>query len=274
MRRLGLQTDPALRVKIREIRLGRSGAYFRTYGVILMADFEDIFFDDLIDALYQKRRERVRDTSDEIRNDSLQCAIHCVCSFFGHSLPARCVIPQREHDAVNHPDYYCSGGIETLDYILAKKMDFLIGQVCKYISRAGYTETSGCDSFRTSHREAQLPPFRHVTHKFIFFDVRRPAAVLIASTFVLSVIAFSLLVFLCDSPGFTCPALLFVPDFLSKGLFSAGFTGHTGVGLPVSAYIPIPYTPCPYCMSGMLTVICGRTPSRSSTVLHTCISIS
>ena len=29
------------------------------------------------------------------------------------------------------------GGIETLDYILAKKMDFLIGQVCKYISRAG-----------------------------------------------------------------------------------------------------------------------------------------
>lgn len=81
-----------------------------------MADFEDIFFDDLIDALYQKRREQVRDTSDE-------------------------------HDVVNHPDYYCSGGIETLDYILAKKMDFLLGQVCKYISRAGYTETSGCDFF-------------------------------------------------------------------------------------------------------------------------------
>ena len=41
------------------------------------------------------------------------------------------------NDPVNHPDHYCDGGIETLDYILAKKLDFLLGQVCKYISRAG-----------------------------------------------------------------------------------------------------------------------------------------
>lgn len=42
-----------------------------------------------------------------------------------------------ENDPVNHPAHYCDGGIETLDYILAKNMDFLLGQVCKYISRAG-----------------------------------------------------------------------------------------------------------------------------------------
>ena len=42
-----------------------------------------------------------------------------------------------QNDAVYHPSHYCDGGIETLDYILAKKMDFLLGQVCKYISRAG-----------------------------------------------------------------------------------------------------------------------------------------
>lgn len=41
------------------------------------------------------------------------------------------------NDPVNHPAYYCDGGIETIDYILAKNMDFLLGQVCKYISRAG-----------------------------------------------------------------------------------------------------------------------------------------
>ena len=29
------------------------------------------------------------------------------------------------------------GGIETLDFIIAKKLDFLLGQVCKYIVRAG-----------------------------------------------------------------------------------------------------------------------------------------
>ena len=40
-------------------------------------------------------------------------------------------------DPVNHPSHYCDGGIETLDFILAKKLDFLTGQVCKYISRAG-----------------------------------------------------------------------------------------------------------------------------------------
>ncbi len=42
-----------------------------------------------------------------------------------------------QNDPVNHPSYYCDGGIETIDFILAKRMDFLLGQVCKYISRAG-----------------------------------------------------------------------------------------------------------------------------------------
>ena len=44
---------------------------------------------------------------------------------------------EEKHDEINHPSWYCDGGIETLDYILAKQMDFLLGQVCKYISRAG-----------------------------------------------------------------------------------------------------------------------------------------
>ena len=35
-----------------------------------------------------------------------------------------------EKDPINHPSHYVDGGIETLDYILAKKMDFLIGQLC------------------------------------------------------------------------------------------------------------------------------------------------
>ena len=42
-----------------------------------------------------------------------------------------------EHDPVNHPRYYCDGGIETLDYILAKRLNFLLGQVVKYVTRAG-----------------------------------------------------------------------------------------------------------------------------------------
>ena len=44
---------------------------------------------------------------------------------------------QQASDEVNHPAHYCDGGIETLDFILAKKLDFLLGQVVKYVSRAG-----------------------------------------------------------------------------------------------------------------------------------------
>ena len=44
---------------------------------------------------------------------------------------------EQSNDPVNHPSHYCDGGIETLDFIIAKKMDFFLGQVCKYISRAG-----------------------------------------------------------------------------------------------------------------------------------------
>ena len=40
-------------------------------------------------------------------------------------------------DPVLHPSHYTDGGIETLDFIVAKKLDFFLGQVCKYISRAG-----------------------------------------------------------------------------------------------------------------------------------------
>ncbi len=40
-------------------------------------------------------------------------------------------------DAVNHPDYYTYGGVETLDYIMAKDLDFARGSVIKYVSRAG-----------------------------------------------------------------------------------------------------------------------------------------
>lgn len=40
-------------------------------------------------------------------------------------------------DMVNHPPHYKDGGIETIDFIEAKKLNFNCGQVVKYISRAG-----------------------------------------------------------------------------------------------------------------------------------------
>lgn len=40
-------------------------------------------------------------------------------------------------DEVNHPSHYTSGGIETIDFIEAKELPYHLGNVIKYVSRAG-----------------------------------------------------------------------------------------------------------------------------------------
>lgn len=40
-------------------------------------------------------------------------------------------------DIINNPDHYTSGGIETIDFIEAKELDYHLGNVIKYVSRAG-----------------------------------------------------------------------------------------------------------------------------------------
>ena len=54
------------------------------------------------------------------------------------------------HDTVNHPEHYCTGGIETIDYMQAKLtheefIGYLKGNVIKYISRAGKKENTAED---------------------------------------------------------------------------------------------------------------------------------
>jgi hypothetical protein len=41
------------------------------------------------------------------------------------------------NDAVNHPSHYTDGGIETIDFIEAKKLPYHLGNAIKYVSRAG-----------------------------------------------------------------------------------------------------------------------------------------
>lgn len=44
-------------------------------------------------------------------------------------------------DPVNHPEHYTRGGIETIDFITAKKLCYELGNVVKYVSRAQF---KGC----------------------------------------------------------------------------------------------------------------------------------
>lgn len=42
-----------------------------------------------------------------------------------------------KNDVVNHPAHYKTGGIETIDFIEAKQLTYNLGNVVKYITRAG-----------------------------------------------------------------------------------------------------------------------------------------
>lgn len=45
-------------------------------------------------------------------------------------------------DNVNHPNHYLTGGIEVIDYIESKGLNYHRGNAIKYISRAGIKDKS------------------------------------------------------------------------------------------------------------------------------------
>lgn len=51
-------------------------------------------------------------------------------------MPIQMIEPKS--DPVNHPAHYKVGGIETIDFIEAKKLNYNLGNVVKYITRADH----------------------------------------------------------------------------------------------------------------------------------------
>jgi hypothetical protein len=49
---------------------------------------------------------------------------------------------ESKKDVVNHPPHYKTGGVETLDFIEAKDLNYRLGNVIKYVSRAGKKDGS------------------------------------------------------------------------------------------------------------------------------------
>jgi hypothetical protein len=47
-------------------------------------------------------------------------------------------LPITMHDPVNHPAHYKVGGIETIDFIEAKRLNYNMGNAVKYITRADH----------------------------------------------------------------------------------------------------------------------------------------
>lgn len=49
-------------------------------------------------------------------------------------------------DEVNKPQYYAETKIEVIDYIEDKQLDFCLGNVVKYVSRAGRKHSASMDN--------------------------------------------------------------------------------------------------------------------------------
>lgn len=47
-------------------------------------------------------------------------------------------VSTKEHDAVNHPSHYTRGDIEVIDFIEDQQLPYHLGNVVKYVARAGY----------------------------------------------------------------------------------------------------------------------------------------
>lgn len=47
------------------------------------------------------------------------------------------------NDVINHPKHYTSGKIEVIDFIEDKELNFNLGNVVKYVARAGRKKSQG-----------------------------------------------------------------------------------------------------------------------------------
>ena len=133
------------------------------------SSFEEQLFDDMIKDVERLRATNPKGDYDTGWNTGIKSCIYRLYSFFGRGNPPanimnefaapsssgnygsygnheRDVTPTEIRplieDPINHPSWYCEGGIETIDFIMAKRLDFLLRQVCKYISRAGKKDPS------------------------------------------------------------------------------------------------------------------------------------
>ena len=57
---------------------------------------------------------------------------------FSSDTPMQIEMFEPKADPVNHPAHYKVGGIETIDFIEAKNLDYNLGNVVKYVTRADH----------------------------------------------------------------------------------------------------------------------------------------
>jgi len=70
----------------------------------------------------------------------------------GKAMPSKIIAAVKEMkqamDVVNKPIHYTTGGVETLDFIEAKDLNYRLGNVVKYVVRAGKKHTDPIEDLK------------------------------------------------------------------------------------------------------------------------------
>ena len=69
-----------------------------------------------------------------------------------------------KEDVVNHPSHYTSGKIEVIDFITDQKLDFALGNVVKYVARAGKKHEDGMKDLDKTIQDLEKAQF-YLRHK-------------------------------------------------------------------------------------------------------------
>ncbi len=89
--------------------------------------------DALIAIVLRKHKKKVKQSKIIAAVKEMQQAIHAV---------------NTKADTVSYPAHYTTGGVETLDFIEAKDLNYRLGNVVKYVARAGKKHTDPIEDLK------------------------------------------------------------------------------------------------------------------------------
>ena len=155
-----IKSNPTVATRVIAEKFGTKGAYIsslkwklkkegaigtrKVLGVTMgIDDFEKLTDEQLLRVVdgYRKPKHRMMGafTSDKSVMERIAPHIPVYEDSIEHVTPRRIAeikMFEPPADPVNHPAHYKAGGIETIDFIEAKKLGYNLGNVVKYITRA------------------------------------------------------------------------------------------------------------------------------------------
>ena len=122
-----LRATPTLTALALSEKMGIS----RNYAYKLMSNVKDNPVDKIVMTYVKDEVEDVIEEKVVQEGEALSQLVYDISQ-----RKAKIRMMQENEDTVNHPPHYKVGGIETIDFIEAKGLDYNLGNVVKYVTRS------------------------------------------------------------------------------------------------------------------------------------------